>query len=441
MRKYLPVLLALVLVLSLVLVVAPAKEAKAATYNVPGDYATITLAIAAANSGDTIIVTANISDNVIVNKSVTIQGAWGSSNTTITASNPNAHVFGIGASVNYAVIKDLTITGATNASGVNLAGDNCMIDSNNVSGNLDGVSVAGAGNQIRRNLISNNTRWGIKLPGTTGGNQPYYNNILNNGSYGVYALPVSGNPHWKQWAGFNWFGSDSGPGGSGPGTGNAVNEYVWFNPWLNASQSTILATGIADISTTVPLQTGWNTLATPVALAAGSNKWNEIVTRSSLSYQQAFVYNPVSESWGELETTNTTVLNPLNAVFIKMSASGWATLKMSTLTHPPPTRALVAGWNLIGAAMSMTDQELEMWKVLKSVEQTPAGLIGYDMVVSPPLATQPSWAYVRGQEGTQGTAWADWQKMQFGRGYWIYMENADEMAGFSSTPITARVWD
>ncbi|MCK4721730.1 MAG: hypothetical protein KAT75_00425, partial [Dehalococcoidia bacterium] len=114
---------------------------------------------------------------------------------------------------------------------------------------------------------------------------------------------------------------------------------------------------------------------------------------------------------------------------------------VSTSINSPPTSQLQSGWNLIGAAMSITERELEMWKVLVSVDKTAAGLIGYDMVVSPPLATQPPWVYVRGQEGAAGTEWAEWKKMDFGRGYWIYMENADEFAGFSSTPITARVWD
>ena len=93
--------------------------------------------------------------------------------------------------------------------------------------------------------------------------------------------------------------------------------------------------------------------------------------------------------------------------------------------------------------MAITERELEMWKVLISVAYTPDGKIGYDMVVSPPLASQPPWVYVRGQEGiTAQTQEAfQWEKMEFGRGYWIYMENPDELAGFASTPITARVWD
>jgi len=97
---------------------------------------------------------------------------------------------------------------------------------------------------------------------------------------------------------------------------------------------------------------------------------------------------------------------------------------------------LKTGWNFIGAAMTSSQRELEMWQVLISVAHTATGLVGYDMVISPPLATQPPWVYVRGQEEVTGFMW---QKMRFGRGYWIYMENQDEMAGITSTPLSARI--
>ncbi len=78
------------LVLGLVLVIGLAIfiscfSASAATLNVPGTYATITLALAAASDGDTIQVAAGeYTETVIVNKEVTIQGA-GAASTTITA--------------------------------------------------------------------------------------------------------------------------------------------------------------------------------------------------------------------------------------------------------------------------------------------------------------------------------------------------------------------
>lgn len=452
-RKIASGLLALVLVFSLVagvvLLRATPVKAQGTTINVPTDNATITIAITTAQPGDIINVTANLSENVVVNKNnLTIQGAWGSANTTITADDAAQPVFTVTA--NNTTIKGFTVTGATSSSGVLLAAASCKIDSDNISGNYNGIQIAGSENRIRRNTITGNSNYGIYFVSSTigdGWNDVQYNNITGNTKYGAYADIKPGEPYWKQGAGFIYWGDDSGPSGSGPGTGDAVNDYVWYNPWLNDFYSTILASGVADISMAIPLRTGWNTLSTPLALTGvgSANRWNQIVTNSGLTYDvdllQAFTYDPDTPAWVPLTAVSTTPLNPLDAVFIQMASPGMVTLKVSIAPTPPPTKTLSAGWNLLGSAMVITDRELEMWKVLKSVEQTPAGKVGYIMVVSPPLATQPSWVYVRGQEGTAGTEWADWQKMDFGRGYWIYMENIDEMAGFGSTPITARVWD
>ncbi len=287
----------------------------------------------------------------------------------------------------------------------------------------------------------NNTEYGIRLPGTQAWNDVQYNNIAGNGSYGVYAEQVSGQPYWMQGASFNYWGHVSGPGGVGPGgaTSDNVNEYVWYNPWLNTDFSTNLSSGIADISIAGPLEVGWNTLSTPLPLAGNSNQWNEIIANSgNLSYGAAHMYDADTGFSGSMSSSNTTYLDPLDAVVIKMSERGLVTLRVSTEVHPPGTRVLKQGWNLMGAAMSITDRDLEMWKVLVSVAYTNDGKVGYDQVVSPPLASQPPWVYVRGQDEESGF---EWQKMDFGRAYWIYMENADTMAGFSSTPITARIWD
>ncbi|MBA7507642.1 hypothetical protein ES706_06362 [subsurface metagenome] len=448
-RKIFSVLFALVLVVSLVvggvLPRATPVEAQGTIIYVPADNATIQVAVDSASSGDTIIVAANLTDNYTENVDVTtnnltIQGA-GSANTTVEAANAALPVFNVTA--NNTTIKNFTITGATGSSGVRIDGSNCKIDSDNISGNYNGIQIAGRENRIRRNTITGNSNYGIYFVSSTigdGWNDVQYNNITGNTKCGAYADIKPGEPYWMQGAGFNYWGDDSGPSGSGPGTGDAVNDYVWYNPWLNDSFSAILASGIADISMAIPLQTGWNTLATPLALTGvdNANRWDQIVTNSGLTYDAAYTYDPDTPAWVELEPSSTTVLNPLDAVFIQMSSPGTVTLKVSIATTPPPTKTLSAGWNLLGSAMAITERELEMWKVLKSVEQTPAGKVGYIMVVSPPLATQPSWVYVRGQEETTGF---EWQKMDFGRGYWIYMENIDEMAGFGSTPITARVWD
>lgn len=73
----------IILVLGIGLFILNGTNIEAATLNVPADYATITLAIAAASNGDTIQVAAGTySEDVTISKEVTIQGA-GAGNTTI----------------------------------------------------------------------------------------------------------------------------------------------------------------------------------------------------------------------------------------------------------------------------------------------------------------------------------------------------------------------
>jgi len=440
MKRYLSILLILVLVLSVAIVAAPTTPVKAqgTIINVPADQPTIADAITAAVAGDTINVAAGTyNENVVVNKQLTIVGA-GSANTTVSAAipaNPSSPVFHVTA--NNTRIQDFTITGATGSMGILLAASSCAIRSNTVSGNNHGIWIAGtADNRIYRNTITGNTIYGIYLPGITGHNAVIYNDITGNGSYGVHADQVPGEPGRWQGASLNWWGDASGPGGQGPGTGDPVNR-VWFNPWLNVPISSTFASGVADVSIGIDLQVGWNSLSTPLELDGDSNQWNEIVARSNLTYDAAYIYDP-DTGWAPLITTDATYIGPLDAVLIQVSSPAMVSMKVSTAPNCPATRVLKAGWNLIGTAIPQDRQELEMWKVLISVAHTSTGLIGYDMVVSPPLVGQQSWVYVRGEE--QETDFA-WQTMHFGRGYWIYMENQDELAGFTSTPLGARVWD
>ncbi len=433
-RKFVSVLFALVLVLSFSLVTAVPVKA-ATTRNVPNPYATIQAAIDAASPGDTInVATGNYSENVVVDRQLTIRGA-GSASTNVTAANANSPVFNVTA--NSTRIQDFTIKGATGSSGVLLQASSCAIRSNRITGNQVGIRIEGTvDNRIYRNTITGNTLYGLHLPGIgTGSNSPSYNDITGNG-YGAYADETPGSPTRWQGASWNWWGDASGPGGEGPGTGNNVTR-VSHSPWLNVPISTALASGVADVSISVRLQVGWNTLSTAFELAGDSNEWSEIVDRSSLTYVEAYMYDP-DTGWAQLSTTSTTNLRPLDAVLIKMSSSATVSMKVSIAHTPPVTKVLKHGWNFFGAAMPFDKTELEMWKVLISVANTSIGLVGYNMVVSPPVVGQSSWIYVRGEE--QETDFT-WQKMDRGRGYWIYMENQDELAGFTSTPLAFRPWD
>ncbi len=79
---------------------------------------------------------------------------------------------------------------------------------------------------ISRNVISSNGNVGIYADSSPLG--VHENNIYDNVAYGVY----NGNPSMMVNATDNYWGSSSGPGGKGPGSGDKISDGVVYNPWL-----------------------------------------------------------------------------------------------------------------------------------------------------------------------------------------------------------------
>jgi len=99
-------------------------------------------------------------------------------------------------------------------------------------------------------------------------------------------------------------------------------------------------------------------------------------------------------------------------------------------SHPfaMPTVQLNAGWNLIGPNPLFNYSGMPADQVLASVVQTPDGKPGYTQVISPQVKGQRAWIFVPGTK--------DAPSMESGRGYWIWMQNPDTLAGFGFTPLT-----
>ncbi|MBI2957695.1 MAG: hypothetical protein HYY32_02510 [Chloroflexi bacterium] len=60
-----------------------------------------------------------------------------------------------------------------------------------------------------------------------------------------------------------------------------------------------------------------------------------------------------------------------------------------------------------------------------SIEKTASGATGYVILVSPGL-NQPAWSYAIGGQAQEVLPY---------KGYWVIMENADTLYGFSTTPL------
>lgn len=152
---------------------------EAATLTVPTDYATISAAITAASSGDTIVVLAgtyDISSEIKVSKTLTIRGQGDS--TIINGGSTAAIIFNLTA--NHVNISNMKIQYAT-STGINVVGNHCKIDNCTVSNCLVGIDLEGSADNaiIENSTISNNQDIGINVSAATVTIQ--YNTIEYNG--------------------------------------------------------------------------------------------------------------------------------------------------------------------------------------------------------------------------------------------------------------------
>jgi|GEM_PF-1261920 len=144
-------------VLFAVLAFVSAECVSAATIYVnPGD--SIQAAVNAADSGDTIIVRdGTYSENVDVNKRLTIKSENGSANCIVHAADPGGHVFDVNA--DHVSISGFTVEGATGlgySAGLYIHANYSKITNNNVLNNRYGIYLKNSNNNI---LTNNNASY------------------------------------------------------------------------------------------------------------------------------------------------------------------------------------------------------------------------------------------------------------------------------------------
>lgn len=176
-------------------------EASPATIYVPDNYPTIQAAVDAASPGDTIIVRdGTYTENVDVNKSLTICSENGAEKTIVQAANPNDHVFevtGDYVDVSGFTIKGLRSTGLWPISGIHIDGaNNCIITDNNITDNRCSISLRYANlNRIENNNLDYT---GIYIWESSSGNNITGNHIIPSGltlgtHYSIFLEYAGGN--------------------------------------------------------------------------------------------------------------------------------------------------------------------------------------------------------------------------------------------------------
>ena len=153
-------------------------------WHVPNDYPTILAAVNAASAGDTIIVKdGTYTENINVNKPLTIRSENGSTNCIVNAADTNNHVFKVTA--NYVNISGFTLRGAfglySSHAGIYLGSEHCNISNNNASNNAYGIYLGSSNNNtLTSNSASNNT-YGIFL--SSSNNNTLRNNLMSGSLY------------------------------------------------------------------------------------------------------------------------------------------------------------------------------------------------------------------------------------------------------------------
>lgn len=207
---------------------------------------------------------------------------------------------------------------------------------------------------------------------------------------------------------------------------------VWFESDDTVGTTVYLAAGIADLglaatATVVldrspdlvtPLFRGWNIISTPWALAEDTDTLDEIL--ENLEYvEQAWGYK--DGQWYQVTTADpeSMKLRPLEALYVKVKgqtlAVSWAQSGLGT----PPTRDLPAGWNLVGNPKAD-------WIPADAALASISG--SYAAAVSPAGCNQDAWVYTppMGSPGPEMTPF---------HGYWVYMRQADTLAGLAMPPV------
>ncbi|WP_394339962.1 PKD domain-containing protein [Methanoculleus sp. UBA303] len=166
-------------------IASPAPEPKTWYVGEGGDYAAIQAAVDAAAAGDTIVVKDGAyTENVLVDRALTLMTENGPANVTVTAAVPTKPVFDLRA--DGITIRGFTTRGPTNehvASIESVGYDDCLIIGNDCGGECyNGIHLGGNATNctITENSCHGNTKRGISLRDDACGNFVYNNTCTGN---------------------------------------------------------------------------------------------------------------------------------------------------------------------------------------------------------------------------------------------------------------------
>ncbi len=213
-RTSYPVVVSVIMV-AVLFILPPA--AMAATYTVPGDFATITDAIANASGGDTITVgSGTYSEHIIIDKGLTLLGR------DTGADRPTIDALGVEVSADNAIVQGFRVRGA--ATGIDAHGcSNAKIMDCVLVNNKYGIKLTGVrGGIVMNNTVTGSQNTGIYLADSSGNS--IYMNVVTGNQYGI-ALTGSSSTNSVY---MNTLEDNSGANGLANGAWNSWNSSIPF---------------------------------------------------------------------------------------------------------------------------------------------------------------------------------------------------------------------
>ena len=245
-------------------------------------------------------------------------------------------------------------------------------------------------------------------------------NITEIQQFNATVLPEGANQ------GVNW-SIDNGTVGTINATGyfianaiGTVNVTATSTAYTNITETTTVT--VVEIPT-IKLQDGWNLISTPFVLNESNNSLNELM--GDITWIVAYSFYDTTEQWMMHPNGAEFILNPLDAIYIYVETNTELEVELvscSSLTYPP-SRELSEGWNLISLASL---ESMCVSKAMMSVYEAPNRYQGYIQIINP-IQNQNDWIFIRNDEPMH--------YMHPTEGYWIFMDNQDILAGFTTTPL------
>jgi len=182
---------------------------------------------------------------------------------------------------------------------------------------------------------------------------------------------------------------------------------------------TVTTTPTAPPVSTINLNTGWNFISTPKALADSAKTAGVVFAGVNTGGRSIYYYNAETMSWQAL--TAESIVKPLDGIWIYSTSA--TTVPLTYKNDPlatPPTKQLFAGWNSIG----FTDVNPAAAKdTLQSVNSQWTLTIGFNS------ASQVyDNSIIKGGSGSH----SDTNPMNPFKGYWLFMNAPGTLAAISA---------